>query len=73
MALKHLLLRHLLAIISIDFQQEQTAMKAAIYSRVSTDTQTTDNQVQELMEVAQRHQWNHKDICKLPFVSAKGE
>jgi DNA invertase Pin-like site-specific DNA recombinase len=32
-------------------------MKAAIYSRVSTDTQTTDNQVRELMEVAKRHQW----------------
>ena len=57
MALEQLILRHLFVIISIDFQQEQTAMKAAIYSRVSTDTQTTDNQVRELMEVAKRHQW----------------
>ena len=32
-------------------------MKAAIYSRVSTDKQTADNQVRELMEVAKRHQW----------------
>ena len=32
-------------------------MKAAIYSRVSTDKQTTDNQIRELMEVAKRHQW----------------
>jgi len=57
MALKQLLLRHVFEIISVGFQQEQTTMKAAIYSRVSTDKQTTDNQIRELMEVAKRHQW----------------
>ena len=33
-------------------------MKAAIYSRVSTDKQTTDNQTQELLAVAERNGWN---------------
>jgi DNA invertase Pin-like site-specific DNA recombinase len=37
-------------------------MKAAIYSRVSTDKQTTDNQVRELMEAARRHQWTVKAV-----------
>ena len=32
-------------------------MKAAIYSRVSTDKQTTDNQIQELRAVANRNGW----------------
>ena len=32
-------------------------MKAAIYSRVSTDKQTTDNQTQELVAVAERNGW----------------
>ena len=32
-------------------------MKAAIYSRVSTDKQTTDNQTQELLAVAERNDW----------------
>ena len=32
-------------------------MKAAIYSRVSTDKQTTDNQIQELLGVAERNGW----------------
>lgn len=32
-------------------------MKAAIYSRVSTDKQTTDNQTQELLGVAERNGW----------------
>ena len=32
-------------------------MKAAIYSRVSTDKQTTDNQTQELLAVAERNGW----------------
>ena len=33
-------------------------MKSAIYSRVSTDKQTTDNQTQELLAVAERNGWN---------------
>ena len=32
-------------------------MKAAIYSRVSTDKQTTDNQTQELLAVTERNDW----------------
>ena len=32
-------------------------MKSAIYSRVSTDKQTTDNQTQELLAVAERNGW----------------
>lgn len=31
--------------------------RVAIYSRVSTDGQTTDNQTRELREVAERHGW----------------
>ena len=31
--------------------------KAAIYARVSTNGQTTDNQVRELRKVAKRHGW----------------
>jgi len=31
--------------------------KVAIYARVSTDSQTVENQLQELHEVAQRHGW----------------
>ena len=33
-------------------------MKSAIYSRVSTASQTTDNQTQELLAVAERNGWN---------------
>jgi DNA invertase Pin-like site-specific DNA recombinase len=32
--------------------------KAAIYARVSTNGQTTDNQIRELKKVARRHGWN---------------
>ncbi len=32
--------------------------KAAIYARVSTDRQTTENQLRELREVAERHGWS---------------
>ena len=32
-------------------------MKVAVYARVSTDGQTTDNQVAELRRVARRHKW----------------
>ena len=31
--------------------------KVAVYARVSTDSQTVDNQIQELQEVAQRQNW----------------
>jgi DNA invertase Pin-like site-specific DNA recombinase len=31
--------------------------RAAIYSRVSTDKQTTDNQERELREIAERSGW----------------
>lgn len=31
--------------------------RVAIYARVSTDSQTTDNQVRELRQVAERHGW----------------
>ena len=33
------------------------AMKVAIYARVSTTGQTTENQITELQRVAQRHDW----------------
>ena len=32
-------------------------MKAAIYARVSTDGQSTDNQLRVLRKVARRHDW----------------
>lgn len=35
-----------------------TSKRVALYARVSTDQQTTENQVRELREVAQRHGWN---------------
>lgn len=34
------------------------AKRVAIYARVSTDGQTTDNQVRELVAAAQRHGWD---------------
>lgn len=34
-----------------------TSKRVALYARVSTDQQTTENQVRELHEVAQRHGW----------------
>ena len=43
--------------LSEDFKQDRSAMKAAIYSRVSTDKQEQENQVQKLMAVANRHEW----------------
>jgi len=33
-------------------------MKAALYARVSTTGQHTDNQLQTLREAAQRHGWD---------------
>ena len=32
--------------------------RIAIYARVSTDSQSTDNQVRELRQVAERHGWS---------------
>ena len=32
--------------------------RVAIYARVSTDSQSTDNQVRELRQVAERHGWS---------------
>ena len=32
-------------------------MKAAIYARVSTGNQTTDNQLMELQKAAEKHDW----------------
>ena len=33
------------------------SMRVALYTRVSTDTQTTDNQIDQLREVADRNGW----------------
>jgi len=33
-------------------------LRVALYARVSTDHQTTTNQLRELQEVAERHRWN---------------
>ena len=37
--------------------KSRKALKVALYARVSTDAQTTDNQLQDLREAAQRHGW----------------
>ena len=47
--------------------------KVAIYARVSTDGQTVENQIRELKETAQRHQWEVVGIFKDEGISgAKG-
>jgi|TARA_B100000959_G_C14800249_1_gene549399 DNA invertase Pin-like site-specific DNA recombinase len=46
-------------------------MKAAIYSRVSTDKQTTDNQIQELLAVAERNSWNIEAVYRDVISGAK--
>ena len=50
-------------------------MKAAIYSRVSTDKQEQDNQVQKLMAVANRHEWTveavYSDVISVLKTSAQ--
>ncbi len=47
--------------------------KVAIYARVSTDGQTVENQIRELKESAQRHQWEVVEIFKDEGISgAKG-
>ena len=48
-------------------------MRAVIYSRVSTSTQTTDNQVLELREVCKRNGWNIvREITDNGISGAKG-
>jgi DNA invertase Pin-like site-specific DNA recombinase len=37
--------------------KDMRAKRAAIYARVSTDGQTTDNQIRELLQVAERNGW----------------
>ncbi len=46
-------------------------MKCAIYSRVSTDKQTTDNQIRELRAVAKRHGWKVEAIYSDVISGAK--
>ena len=46
-------------------------MKAAIYSRVSTDKQTTDNQTQELLAVAERNGWTVEAVYSDVISGAK--
>jgi len=46
---------------------------AAIYARVSTDSQTTENQVRELREVAERRGWQVVEVyCDNGISGAKG-
>ena len=46
-------------------------MKAAIYSRVSTSSQTTDNQTQELLAVADLNSWNIEAVYSDVISGAK--
>ena len=46
-------------------------MKAAIYSRVSTEKQTTDNQIQELLGVAERNGWTIEAVYSDVISGAK--
>ena len=48
-------------------------MKAAIYARVSTDEQTTDNQVIELKKVAERNGWEIEAIYADTISGAKSK
>jgi len=42
-------------------------MKVGIYVRVSTQQQTTDNQLLDLYEVCERNDWTGQRIHSLPF------
>jgi predicted site-specific integrase-resolvase len=42
----------------VEFNDWGRAMRVAIYLRVSTSDQTTDNQRRELEAVASRHSWS---------------
>ena len=46
-------------------------MKAAIYTRVSTDKQTTDNQTKELLTVAERNGWTVEAVYSDVISGAK--
>ena len=46
-------------------------MNTAIYSRVSTDKQTTDNQTQELLAVAERNGWTVEAVYSDVISGAK--
>ena len=48
-------------------------MKSAIYARVSTDEQTTDNQVIKLKQVAERNGWEVQDIYADTISGAKSK
>ena len=48
-------------------------MKTAIYARVSTDEQTTDNQVIELKKVAERNGWEIEAIYADTISGAKSK
>ena len=48
-------------------------MKAAIYARVSTDEQTTDNQVLKLEQVAERNGWEVQAIYADTISGAKSK
>src|ERR1700736_949487 len=49
---------HRLAIVcNIDLRRTPRIKRAAVYARVSTDGQTTDNQVMALREIAGRRGW----------------
>jgi DNA invertase Pin-like site-specific DNA recombinase len=47
-------------------------MKAAIYARVSTDRQTTDNQTRELRALAKREGWEVVGVFEDTMSGAKG-
>ena len=46
-------------------------MKAAIYSRVSTERQTTDNQIQQLLALAERNGWTIEAVYSAVISGAK--
>ena len=48
-------------------------MKTAIYARVSTDQQTTDNQVLKLEQVAERNGWEIQAIYADTISGAKSK
>jgi DNA invertase Pin-like site-specific DNA recombinase len=72
---KHLILEHSGDILrTVDHRKREKAMRrAAIYIRVSTDQQTTDNQERELREVAARTGWEIVQVYRDQGISgAKG-
>ena len=56
---------------NIQYFDTISGMKAAIYSRVSTTSQTTDNQTQELLAVAERNSWNIEAVYSDVISGAK--